>query len=60
VQLGTGAMQGVRRLGKRLRVENLNEELKDYCCRRAQSRVTSSPRCVEGLPQGVRARGFSL
>ena len=37
VQLGTEAVQGVRRPGKRLMVVNLSEELKDCCCREVQS-----------------------
>jgi hypothetical protein len=37
-----GSVQGVRRLGKSLRVANLSKELKDCCCRSAQSRETST------------------
>jgi hypothetical protein len=60
VQLGTGAVQGVRRLGKSLRVANLSEVLKEYYCRRVQSQRLQHLAVVEGLPQGVRARSFLL
>jgi hypothetical protein len=48
VQLGTGAVQGVRRPSKSLRVANLSEELKDCCCRCAQSRRLQHLDVVEG------------
>jgi hypothetical protein len=57
VQLGTGAVQGVHRPDKRLRVVNLSEVLKDYCCRHAQSQRLQRVAVTEGFPQGVRARG---
>ena len=58
MKLGTGAMQGVHRLGKSLRVVNPSKSLKDCCCKCVQSRRVSTLRCVEGLSQGVRTREF--
>jgi hypothetical protein len=57
VNLVTGAMQGVRRPGKGLRVANLSKDLEDCCCRHAQSRrETSTFSMIESFSQGVRAR----
>jgi hypothetical protein len=56
VQLGTGAVQGVCRPGKSLRVANLRGILKDCCCRCAQSQRLQHLDVVEGLPQGVREK----
>jgi hypothetical protein len=39
-----GAVQGVRRLDKGLRVANLSKALKDCCCRCAQSQTASTLR----------------
>ena len=50
------AVQGVRRPRESLRVANLSNELKDCCCRSAQSWETSTLVEVEGFPQGVCAR----
>jgi hypothetical protein len=55
-RLGTGAMQGVRRPGKSLRVVSLSGYLKEYCCKCVQSQRLQHLDRVEGLPQGVRAR----
>jgi hypothetical protein len=65
VQLGTGAVQGVRRPGKSLRVANLSEVLKDCCCRCAQSRrlqhldvlKVCRKECVQEFSEGLEVVG---
>jgi hypothetical protein len=57
VQLGTGAMQGVRRPSEVQGCEP-EQELKDYCCRCAGSKEFQHLKVFENLPQGVRARIF--
>jgi hypothetical protein len=56
VQLGTGAVQGVRRLGKSLRVTNLSEHRRTVAAGVRRVEELQHLDVVEGLPQGVRAR----
>ena len=58
MQLGTGAMQGVRRPDKSLMVANLSEVFKDYCCRCAQGRRKDSTlrKCLKVSARSARRR----
>jgi hypothetical protein len=59
VQLGTGAVQSVRRPSEASGVCNLNDLLRDCCCREcAESKGVQHLKVFEGLPQGVPAGVF--
>jgi hypothetical protein len=54
VKLGTGAVQSVRRPNEALGVCNLNELLRDCCCKEcAESKGVQHLKVFEGPPQGV-------
>jgi hypothetical protein len=59
LQLGTGVVQSVRRPSEASRVCNLNDLLRDCCCRECtESKGVQHLKVFEGLPQGVQVGFF--
>jgi hypothetical protein len=56
VELGIGAVQGVRRPRESLMVANLSNKLKDYVAGVRRVKGLQNSVKVEGLLQGVRAK----